>query len=129
MRRHIARAARSARREFEKGNGGLWRSLVNWLTYMDELASSIGCRPSPSLLLSDPRLAWRLMFGASTGAQYRLSGVGARAKLARSALFALPLSARLHDQLYHAALFFLTAPIALLAWAFDWDNGARATLL
>ncbi|NWS79001.1 FMO5 monooxygenase, partial [Crotophaga sulcirostris] len=50
---------------------------VDYIPYMDELASQIGVKPSLlTLLLTDPRLALEVFFGACTPYQYRLQGPG-----------------------------------------------------
>ncbi|XP_015267303.1 PREDICTED: dimethylaniline monooxygenase [N-oxide-forming] 1-like [Gekko japonicus] len=47
------------------------------LTYMDQVACSIGIKPSiPALLLSDPKLAMKIFFGPCSPYQYRLVGPG-----------------------------------------------------
>ncbi|XP_060088570.1 flavin-containing monooxygenase 1-like [Heteronotia binoei] len=47
------------------------------LTYMDQLACSIGIKPSvPALLLSDPKLAMKIFFGPCSPYQFRLVGPG-----------------------------------------------------
>ena len=65
-------------------------ALVQWIPYLDSLASEVDCRPDPLMLLRDPILAWRLMTSGMTGFQYRLSGHGARPGPAREALMGLP---------------------------------------
>lgn len=51
---------------------------VDWLPYMDELASMTGCKPNLVwILLTDPVLFWSLMFGPGTPYQYRLQGPNA----------------------------------------------------
>ncbi|NWH79984.1 FMO5 monooxygenase, partial [Piaya cayana] len=50
---------------------------VDFIPYMDELASQIGVKPNLlRLLLTDPRLALEVFFGACTPYQYRLQGPG-----------------------------------------------------
>uniref|UniRef100_A0ACB8F2H1 Uncharacterized protein n=1 Tax=Sphaerodactylus townsendi TaxID=933632 RepID=A0ACB8F2H1_9SAUR len=47
------------------------------LTYMDQLACSMGIKPSlRSLLLSDPTLAMKIFFGPCSSFQFRLVGPG-----------------------------------------------------
>ncbi|KAL8177434.1 UNVERIFIED_CONTAM: monooxygenase [Gekko kuhli] len=47
------------------------------LTYTDQVACSIGIKPSvPALLLSDPKLAVKIFFGPCSPYQYRLVGPG-----------------------------------------------------
>ncbi|KAM6305905.1 flavin-containing monooxygenase 1-like [Aegotheles albertisi] len=50
---------------------------IDWLVYLDELASFIGAKPSVlGLLCRDPRLALTISFGPCTPYQYRLRGPG-----------------------------------------------------
>nr|AAI55135.1 Si:dkey-239i20.2 [Danio rerio] len=50
---------------------------VDYIPYMDELAKQVGVRPSiPRLLLTDPRLAFKIIFGPCTPYQFRLHGPG-----------------------------------------------------
>lgn len=50
---------------------------VQYVEYMDEVASEIGVKPSLlSLCLWDPKLAWEVYFGPCTPYQYRLQGPG-----------------------------------------------------
>ncbi|NXT25876.1 FMO3 monooxygenase, partial [Syrrhaptes paradoxus] len=50
---------------------------LDYITYMDELASAIGVKPNmPKLLLTDPRLALEIFFGPCTPYQFRLMGPG-----------------------------------------------------
>lgn len=73
---------------------------VDYLPYMDELADQVGVSPNLSwLFLTDPGLAWRVLFGPSTPYQYRLRGPG-RWDGARQAIYtqwervALPMKTR-----------------------------------
>ncbi|XP_074764359.1 flavin-containing monooxygenase 3-like isoform X3 [Athene noctua] len=50
---------------------------TDYVTYMDELASAIGVKPSMlKLLLTDPRLALEVFFGPCSPYQFRLRGPG-----------------------------------------------------
>uniref|UniRef100_A0A8C4GG00 Flavin-containing monooxygenase n=1 Tax=Dicentrarchus labrax TaxID=13489 RepID=A0A8C4GG00_DICLA len=50
---------------------------VDYVSYMDEIAELVGVRPNISrLLLTDPRLGLKVMFGPCTPYQYRLRGPG-----------------------------------------------------
>ncbi|XP_060630291.2 flavin-containing monooxygenase 5 [Anolis sagrei] len=50
---------------------------VDYIEYMDEVASQFGVKPNVwSLLLTDPKLAWEVIFGPCTPYQYRLQGPG-----------------------------------------------------
>ena len=47
------------------------------MSYCDELAEMIGCKPDVTkLLLTDPLLAFKCFFGPCTPPQYRLMGPG-----------------------------------------------------
>ncbi|XP_051929181.1 flavin-containing monooxygenase 5-like isoform X4 [Hippocampus zosterae] len=60
---------------------------VNYMSYLDSVASRIGVKPNMALLLlKDPRLAFQVFFGPITSYQYRLSGPGRWAG-ARQAIF------------------------------------------
>ncbi|NXK52088.1 FMO3 monooxygenase, partial [Chauna torquata] len=60
---------------------------TNYITYMDELASAIGAKPSVlKLLVTDPRLALEVVFGPCSPYQFRLTGPG-RWSGARRAIF------------------------------------------
>ncbi|XP_034002802.1 dimethylaniline monooxygenase [N-oxide-forming] 5-like [Trematomus bernacchii] len=60
---------------------------VDYLNYMDEIAGLLGVRPNiPRLLLTDPRLGLKVLFGPGTPYQYRLKGPGKWAG-ARQAIF------------------------------------------
>ncbi|XP_017311638.2 flavin-containing monooxygenase 5 [Ictalurus punctatus] len=50
---------------------------VDYLPYMDELATQVGVRPNlPWLMLTDPGLGLRVLFGPTTPYQFRLCGPG-----------------------------------------------------
>ncbi|XP_051501583.1 flavin-containing monooxygenase 5-like [Myxocyprinus asiaticus] len=50
---------------------------VDYIPYMDELAKEVGVRPSMlKLLLTDPRVGLKVMFGPCTPYQFRLCGPG-----------------------------------------------------
>ncbi|KAK1795862.1 hypothetical protein P4O66_008973 [Electrophorus voltai] len=50
---------------------------VDYMAYMDELADQVGVRPSILwLLLTDPAIGFRVLFGPCTPYQYRLRGPG-----------------------------------------------------
>lgn len=53
------------------------RRRVQYVDYMDEIASEIGVKPNLfSLFLWDPKLAVEIFFGPCTPYQYRLQGPG-----------------------------------------------------
>ncbi|XP_025079140.1 dimethylaniline monooxygenase [N-oxide-forming] 5-like [Pomacea canaliculata] len=50
---------------------------VAWFPFMEELAEVIGCKPNVwRLLLTDPKLGLKVLFGPVVGAHYRLHGPG-----------------------------------------------------
>ncbi|KAM4722713.1 flavin-containing monooxygenase 3-like [Rhinophrynus dorsalis] len=50
---------------------------IDYVTYMDELSSFVGCKPNlPLLALTDPKLAWKVLFGPCSPYQFRLTGPG-----------------------------------------------------
>ncbi|KAM8930378.1 flavin-containing monooxygenase 5-like [Pelodytes ibericus] len=50
---------------------------VDYVEYMDEIAVEIGCKPNlKNTFLTDPKLAWDILFGPCTPYQYRLFGPG-----------------------------------------------------
>ncbi|XP_075472895.1 flavin-containing monooxygenase 5-like isoform X2 [Ascaphus truei] len=50
---------------------------VDYVLYMDGIASEIGCKPNLNrLFLMDPKLAWEIFFGPCSPYQYRLFGPG-----------------------------------------------------
>ncbi|NWX87309.1 FMO1 monooxygenase, partial [Nothoprocta pentlandii] len=50
---------------------------IDWIVYLDEIASFIGAKPSVlALLFSDPKLAFTIFFGPCTSYQFRLQGPG-----------------------------------------------------
>ncbi|XP_036611845.1 dimethylaniline monooxygenase [N-oxide-forming] 4-like [Trichosurus vulpecula] len=53
------------------------KETLDYITFMDELATFIGAKPSIlSLFLKDPRLGKEVFFGPCTSYQYRLTGPG-----------------------------------------------------
>ncbi|XP_055864135.1 flavin-containing monooxygenase 5-like [Biomphalaria glabrata] len=51
---------------------------VPWLPYLDQLAKAVGCKPNMyKLLVTEPRLFWRLLTGPGVSYQYRLEGPNA----------------------------------------------------
>ncbi|KAM4722716.1 flavin-containing monooxygenase 5-like [Rhinophrynus dorsalis] len=50
---------------------------VDYMEYMDEIAELLGVKPDLwNLFLTDPKLAWSVLFGPCTPYQYRLTGPG-----------------------------------------------------
>ncbi|CAJ0940024.1 unnamed protein product, partial [Ranitomeya imitator] len=60
---------------------------TDYIMYMDDLASDIGVKPNIwKLFLTDPVLAWKVVFGPCNSYQFRLTGPGKWAE-AREAIF------------------------------------------
>ncbi|GAB1285656.1 Dimethylaniline monooxygenase [Apodemus speciosus] len=69
------RKRKDGEREFVKSPRGIHR--VQYIDYMDEIASELGVKPSLlSLLLWDTKLAKEIFWGPCTPYQYRLQGPG-----------------------------------------------------
>lgn len=69
------------------------RGLVDYGSYMEDLARMIGCRPRMwHLLFTSPRLWLHVMFGPMQGSQYRLYGPRKKHALAKSIITGLPVS-------------------------------------
>jgi dimethylaniline monooxygenase (N-oxide forming) len=68
--------------------------LVDFSTYMESLAETIGCKPRWQDLVSHPRLAFQIYAGAFTAVQYRLRGPHAEPAMARRILLYAPPMAR-----------------------------------
>ena len=75
------------RREFWQRSKPLFPQFVTVTRYLDVLASDIGCMPpkitSMWTWLSDPYLAWHLLFGPIVPAQYSLQGHDVTKEVAR----------------------------------------------
>lgn len=68
-------------------------ALVDFHRYMDDIGNLIKCVPPLSrLFFQSPRVWKHIMFGPTQGTQFRLVGLGAKPKLARSILLSLPVS-------------------------------------
>jgi dimethylaniline monooxygenase (N-oxide forming) len=65
-------------------------NLVDFSTYMDELAEEIGCKPQVSKYIKRPRLLYKLYTSAFAGVQYRLTGPHARPEIAEKVLLHAP---------------------------------------
>ncbi|CAN7989131.1 unnamed protein product [Ixodes hexagonus] len=73
MWRQIRRYQASCRERYYQGPRHTLQ--VDWIDYLDELATEIDAKPSlVETALSDPRLAVRMLFGPSLPYQYRLRG-------------------------------------------------------
>ncbi len=64
--------------------------LVDYSTYMDEMAERIGCKPRAVDYLLQPRLLFKLYTAPFSSAQYRLRGPHAKPGAARNVLLSAP---------------------------------------
>lgn len=60
--------------------------LVDFSTYLDDIAEEIGCKPVLTDLLGNPKLLYKLYTSAFSGVQYRLRGPHAQPALAARVL-------------------------------------------
>jgi dimethylaniline monooxygenase (N-oxide forming) len=69
------------------------KSLVDYHTYMDDLASVIGCTPPlRKYFWRHPRVWRKLVFGPTQATQFRLRGPGEKRELAHKILASMPVS-------------------------------------
>lgn len=61
-------------------------NLVDFSTYLDDIATLIGCKPRLTDLARHPRLLYKVYTAAFSGTQYRLRGPHAQPELARRVL-------------------------------------------
>jgi hypothetical protein len=110
----------SARAEFS-GPNERWRTLINWIPYMHNLAREIRCLSDRQwLLVFRPRLGgFKLLCGPMSSFHYRLTGHCAKPALAEDITGRLPFDARIRDQLFffgiHSSVALLTRPFYFLA--------------
>lgn len=95
--------------------------VINWIPYMDKIASFIGCRPSPLYLLKRPRLLWNLSTGPVTGAHYRLQGPGASA-ISLETLMTLPRMHQISEILTYTGLHFWLWPLQIIHPKANWHT-------
>jgi dimethylaniline monooxygenase (N-oxide forming) len=101
MERSIARLAATRQRLLRAVRGRL-PHLVDYTSFCDELASSIGCKPTTAALRRESRAFRRRFYaGPFVTAQYRLVGPHAKPALAREVIAGLPIT---HPRLLLAAL-------------------------
>lgn len=73
------------------------RSLIDYHTYMDDLADLIGCKPPLwKYFFLHPSLWLRMVYGGTQGTQFRLQGPGKKEALAQEILAKLPVSSFNH---------------------------------
>lgn len=90
-----------------------WRSVTNWIPYMDSIAREVGCTPSNMWLLTRPTLAYKIAFGPMTVMHFRLRGPGAKPEIAEEVIRKLPIGSRYVDMLW---FFSIHVSLALLRW-------------
>jgi dimethylaniline monooxygenase (N-oxide forming) len=93
-------------------------NLTDFISFSDDMARAIGCRPSFGLkmLLTDPRLWIRCMLGPISNAQYRLCGPHKQTEEARRVLLTLKWNPMFYNVLELALLYIS---------AFLWFCGVR----
>ncbi len=94
MERHID-ATLARRRLYHRHVFERIPQLVDYSTYMDELATEVGCKPRLLDFLTRPRLLYKLYTGAFCGAQYRFRGPHANPQLATRVILRAPSNVRL----------------------------------
>lgn len=78
--------------QFE-GNTRQITALVDFHTYMDDMASLIGCAPQIlRYAFTNPRLWVHVVYGPTQATQFRLAGRGNKFDLARQMILAMPVS-------------------------------------
>jgi len=118
MEARAASDAELAYREFGAENGNArsvtsWKGITNWIPFMDSIAREVGCAPKPIWMLTKPFLALKLMFGPMTVMHYRLTGLGAKPKMAEDVIRRLPIGSRFSDMAFYTGIH---SSIALFRW-------------
>lgn len=85
MRNHVERETAHRSSYFRHVHDRL-PHMVDFSTYMDDLADEIGAKPNVWRLLRDPRLAYQLHAGPFCGTQFRLFGPHSRFAMAKRVL-------------------------------------------
>jgi dimethylaniline monooxygenase (N-oxide forming) len=92
MERDAAHDATATQRQFESAAERI-ATLVDYHNYMDDLARILGCSPPlRRLLMREPALWLRVVYGPTQGTQFRLRGPGSKPALAREILGKLPIT-------------------------------------
>jgi dimethylaniline monooxygenase (N-oxide forming) len=89
----IAEAHNDAARYLDQfeGNTRNIEALVDYHTYIDDLASKIGCTlPTIKYFFLRPRLWLHIVYGPTQATQFRLTGPGEKFKLARAMILKMP---------------------------------------
>ncbi len=94
-------------------------ALINWIPYMDKVASLNGCRLNPLYLLRRPRLLWNFCTGPVTGAHYRLTGPGA-SQTSLETVMKLPRMHQMSEILTYIGLHFWLWPFQIVNPNANW---------
>lgn len=81
---------RAAREQYHRLVFPRLPQLVDFSTYLDDVAEMIGCKPRMINLLGRPKLLYKLYTSAFSGVQYRLHGPHSEPKLAARILLHAP---------------------------------------
>ncbi|MGK7874876.1 MAG: NAD(P)-binding domain-containing protein [Xenococcaceae cyanobacterium] len=95
--------------------------VINWIPYMDKVASLIGCRPNSLRLLTQPRLLWKLCSGPVSGAHYRLHGPGA-SQASLETVMKLPRGHQMNEIFTYIGLYFWIWPITTILSKAKWRS-------
>ena len=114
-----------SRKEFSAMNQK-WRALINWMPYMDTIASEIGCLPNASMVVSAPRLWFKILVGPPTNFHYRLNGPHAKPDQAAAVIHKLPVGTRKRDL---AFFFAIHLTVDLVSWPVFFIAGMGSFLL
>jgi len=112
MEARIKRDLYWSKRDFSATNDS-WKSMVNWIPFMDSLAKEIGCLPNRFWMFTSPRLWLKLLIGPMTTFHYRLTGPGSKPKFALDIIQRLPIGSRINDLLF---FFSIHVTLSLISW-------------
>jgi len=90
-----------------------WKSVTNWIPFMDTCAREIGANPSPWWLLFRPFLALKIMYGPMSVMHYRMRGIGAKPDVAKRVIKKLPIGTRIADMMFYTSIHW---SLALIKW-------------
>ncbi len=125
MRASIERADAALKRDFGPTDG---EKLINWIPYMDRLATEIGCRPPLSLWSRAPGVALRVIAGGCYTAQYRLQGPGAAPDAAAAVIRSVPLGMAPRTIVFFSAMHLYAAVADLFGLRSLWAKHSRCSL-
>lgn len=93
--RKVANEEVAARRRVHRRVIDRLPHLVDYSTYMDDIADEIGCKPVFRELIRSPRLLWKIYTMPFSGVQYRLRGPRPTPKMAVAVIMHAPSHVRL----------------------------------